>query len=153
MGNKTVEVLDLETGEVKTTDLDEIEPKRRNGFTRGWTAMSLTASKQLASSDLGLSEYRVFHLMIAHMDYENWVRISQTELAEELGMGRANFSRSLNRLVREGFIVKGPKQGRSPTYRISPECAWRGAADKHKGVLSRDKKVRSLRVIQGSRED
>lgn len=92
----------------------EVDPRLRE-----LNVSSPITLKNLATSNLSASEYKVFHLVAASLTHDDWTFINQAELAEQLGMGRANFSRSLNRLVREGFIAKGPKQGRSPTYRIS----------------------------------
>ncbi len=83
--------------------------------------MSQTAFEELASSGMGQSEYRVFLQIATCLSRDGWTHVDQTSLAEKLGMGRANFSRSLNRLAREGFIAKGPKKGRSPTLGLGPK--------------------------------
>ena len=105
------------------------------------------ASKQdaylaLANSGLGLEARRVLDILLARLDFENWVRLPQAEIAKILNMKPANVSRSMRDLEKVGVILRGPKVGRSITYRINPNFGWKGSAKNHNAALNEDLKER-----------
>ena len=77
---------------------------------------------------LGLEGIVVFNALMSRLDFENYIQVSQTEIADELEMQRSNVSRAVKRLVDLGFIRLGPKVGKSYTYQLHPELAWKGRA-------------------------
>ena len=151
MGRRTVEQVDAETGEVLSGFVAVVQPKRKNGFQQGWVAMAQNAMLEMARAGLGDEAHRVFFVMASTTDFENWIQVSQAELAELIGMKRANFNRALKRLVDAGVILRGPKVGRSNTYRLNPEFGWKGSAKGHKQALKQRMEERGLRVIEKSR--
>lgn len=95
--------------------------------------MGGNASKQdaylaLANSGLGLEARRVLDILLAYLDFENWIHLPPAEIAAMLNMKSANVSRSMRDLEKVGVILRGPKVGRSITYRINPNFGWKGAA-------------------------
>ncbi|EIQ73400.1 hypothetical protein ECEPECC34262_5429, partial [Escherichia coli EPEC C342-62] len=52
-------------------------------------------------------------LMLADLDYENFIQIAQADIAETLGMQKTNVSRAVRALLDVGVIFEGPKVGRS----------------------------------------
>jgi DNA-binding Lrp family transcriptional regulator len=48
-----------------------------------------------------------------HLDFENFIRVSQREIADALGRRRERTSRSIQKLSAMGVIIAGPKLGRS----------------------------------------
>ena len=55
----------------------------------------------------------VLMLMLADLDYENFIQIAQADIAETLGMQKTNVSRAVRALLDVGVIFEGPKVGRS----------------------------------------
>jgi len=113
-------------------------PKRTNGFYEGWVAVAQDAFLALANSGLGLEARRVLDILLAYLDFENWIHLPQVEIAAMLNMKRANVSRAMRDLEKIGVILRGPKIGRSFTYRINPNFGWKGSAKNHREALKAD---------------
>lgn len=54
------------------------------------------------------------------------------DIADELKMQKTNVSRAIKNLIYFGIILKGPKSGRSKTYRLNPQFGWKGTISNHK---------------------
>jgi DNA-binding IclR family transcriptional regulator len=92
-----------------------------------WMQVNQEATAVIAADpDFGLEAFRVFTLLCARLDFENWIRVPQTELAEALGMKRPNVSRAVKLLERKGIILPGPKVDRSSVWRLNPHYGWKG---------------------------
>ena len=68
---------------------------------------------------------------MARLDFENYIQVSQSDIADELEMKPSNVSRAVRKLIDHGFIKVGPKVGRSLTYQLHPDLAWKGKAKAH----------------------
>lgn len=144
--------VDRQTGEILEGQLVYMAAKRRNGFQQGgFIAMAQTPMEKLARSDLSGESLRVLLLVASRIDYENWINLSQGEMAEALSMKRQNFARALAALIEEGCILKGPSVGRHKTYRLNPAYAWKGSAKSHRDELNRRVKAAGLTVIEGAK--
>lgn len=124
-------------------------PKRRNGFGRGWVAMAQPALMALARSNLGQQDWRVLAAVLGRLDFENYILLNQAEIASEIGMQRTHVNSSIRRLEEIGVLVRGPKAGRSSTFRLDPTFGWKGSAKGHKKALQERMKVAGLSVIKG----
>jgi biotin operon repressor len=80
----------------------------------------------LAKSRLNGETLRVLLYMMKYMEFENYIKITQQQLADELGMRRQHISRSIKKLCEKNIIEK-VKKGRDNYYRLNPEIAWRGS--------------------------
>lgn len=141
--------VDLSSGELmEGAALALIFPKRRNGFHEGWVAMAQSAMERLAMANLGNEASRVLWLLLARLDFENWIHINQAELARHLEIQRPNFGRALRKLVAEGVVLEGPKVGRNGTYRLSPSYGWKGSAKGHNEALQERMRARGLSVVR-----
>lgn len=69
---------------------------------------------------------RVFYYLCARLDYENFIRVPQTEICEALEMKKSHVSRAVNLLESKGIIIKGPKVGQSYAYRLNPNFGYKG---------------------------
>lgn len=79
-----------------------------------------------ARRDIGNEVLRVFLYLNARLDFENIIQVQQTEIAERLGMQPPNVHRSLKKLEDLGIILRGPKVGRSSSWRLNPHAGWKG---------------------------
>lgn len=126
----------MDTGEVmEGAVLGMFYPKRQNGFGKGWVAMAQDALMAIAKMDLGDEARRLLFAILAKLDYENYILLNQAELGAEIGMQRANVSRALTKLEAEGILLRGPKAGRSSTFRLNPSFGWKGSATNHREAL------------------
>ena len=75
-----------------------------------------------------LQEMRVLLYIMGKLDFENYINISQKQVAEALGMKKQNVSAAFKTLEKYGIIHKGPKVGLSWTYRLDPNFGYKGRA-------------------------
>ena len=68
----------------------------------------------------------VLDYLMGILDYENDLRVSQVEIANELNMGRNRVSEAVKVLVNKKIILKGPKHGCSWSYRLNHKYGWKG---------------------------
>lgn len=127
---------DAETGEVLgNAVVGVIYRREQNCFGKGWMAMAQDALMTLATADIGDQARRVLFMVLARVDFENYILLNQTEIAQKLGMKAPNVSESVKKLVALGVLLKGPKAGRSTTYRLNPNFGWKGKAENHRKAL------------------
>jgi DNA-binding transcriptional ArsR family regulator len=145
---RDLEIYDKRTGE-KLDGLPTLCRSRQwNGFGDRWLAMSMDAALEIALDErIQGQDLRVFLVLLSKLDYENWLRVCQADLAAALGMHKGHVSRSIKRLLDAEILLEGPKVGTSKTYRLNPAYGWRGSAKKHREAL-RDR----LEVIQGGKD-
>ena len=83
--------------------------------------------RQLAADRRCVGEdYRVLLHLVGCLEWDNWVRVSQTQVAQELGMSRQSVWRALRRMVQYEILQPGPKLGHLPTYRLNPAIGYFG---------------------------
>ena len=80
---------------------------------------------------LGLEGLVVFNALMARLDFENYIQVSQADIAAEVDMKPSNVSKAVSKLLELGFIRRGPKVGRSYTPTSSPGLAWKGKSKNH----------------------
>jgi DNA-binding MarR family transcriptional regulator len=81
--------------------------------------------------ELTTEPYRVLMVLFGELDFENWIHITQHEIAEMLSMKPPQVSRAIGLLERKGILVRGPKIGKSYGYRLNPHYGWKGRAKNH----------------------
>jgi hypothetical protein len=120
-------------------------------------AMLLLARGKLeeaAKANLGADAYRVLFAVLSVVDFENWIQFNQSEMADTIGMSRQNFGRAMRKLEAIELLQRGPKVGRSATYRLNPSFGWKGSAKNHvKAIddnLRQRMKSRNMSVVDGS---
>lgn len=137
MQQKRVIQFDAFTGEQIEGAVAFFSPKRKNGFTKGWLAMDQTNSlRAFALAHLSNEDRKVWAIMMSYVDYENQITKSLSAMAGELGISRANFSRSLNHLCDEGVFLRQKENGRTVKIWLNPEYGWKGSAKNHVVALS-----------------
>lgn len=87
-----------------------------------------------ASEELGFEELRMLTCLIAKCDFENWINISQKELAEKFKTKTSSISRAIRKLSLKGYI-QILKKNNTNYYRINPEVAWKGTFENWKKVI------------------
>ena len=101
--------------------------RKRNPYGKGWVMNSQEALEIVAKDkDIKGETYRVLFFICARLDFENWVQISITEIANELGMHQPDVSKAMKVLETKEIILRGPKVGRSYAFMLNPEFGWKG---------------------------
>ncbi|MCK0906834.1 MarR family transcriptional regulator, partial [Escherichia coli] len=113
--SKRITQIDTATGEEVGSFVEVIRPKQKSAFERHFT-MNQDALKILAKTLTG-EQFKVLMMLLADLDYENYIQIAQADIAEALGMQKTNVSRSVKALIDLAVILQGPKVGRSYSYR------------------------------------
>lgn len=145
--------VDLNTRDVKNGVFVYCPKKQHSLFSReGFVMMSQLRSDMLANSDLGLIDFRVLMKLIAILDMDNLIAINQTELANEMGLKRPNFSRSIKKLLSEEIIIEGAKLGQHKSYRLNAYYGWKGSTENHASALEADPIPLSDRMKQSGIE-
>lgn len=130
--------LDKKSGELIPVNIISTPIKNYNAFNGGWLAMSQPALKDfVTNTKFTLTDYRVFLSICAHLDYENYLLVKQSEIAAEIGIAKTHFNRSLKKLVAEGVLENGTKVGRFNTYRLCSHIGWKGSAKNHKAEFKK----------------
>lgn len=101
-----------------------------------------------ADRRLNLTDHRVLLVLNAKLDFENWIRISNTEIGELLGVARPNISISMKKLVGFGIVLPGPAVKNVKTFRLNPSLAWKGSMQQ-----AATERRRALRVVPGGRPE
>lgn len=142
--------VDMTSGELlEGGQLAIIFPKRKNGFqVGGWVAMSQAALEAVVRANMGDQVNRTFLIVISVLDFENYISVSQAEIAKKLNMRPSHVSAAFRRLLDEGVLLAGPRVGRSGTYRLNPSYGWKGSAKGHQEALSERMRARGLSVVQ-----
>lgn len=103
----------------------------------------------LASMDLTGEQYKVLMYLFSQLDFDNFLKITQKDIAEKLNLKVPNVSRAIKGLVERDIIAVGPMAGHSKTYRLNPRIAHRGAKNYQDTVIAYDK----LKKRQKERSD
>jgi DNA-binding transcriptional ArsR family regulator len=118
-------VVDKQTGEV--LDGFPILVPRRKRLGEGFFMGIQAAFVNLATRKLTHDGLRVLLYFLGRMEYENHIRISQSDVVRELSLDKSRVSRAIKRLLDEHILLPTEERiGRSRFYQLNPEYAWKG---------------------------
>ena len=143
---RRVQQIDVETGEVLEGGTLVLLPQRPR-IREGWLMTFQDALKVVAADrELTATQLRVLLYSMGRLDFENYIHLSQAEIARELGVKPPNVSAAVAALVRKKILTKGPRVGRVSTLRLSPDFGWKG---RYSSLLAERK--RSLKLVVGGK--
>ena len=116
---------DEETGEI--TGFSHPVMRSKSDLGKGWVAMYQQAMEWLAEQKLPQEQYRVLLHLMARLDFENYLRVTQKEIAEKLDMHQPSVAKAIKGLLEKDIIRNGPKVGNARTYRLNPRMAHKGS--------------------------
>ena len=64
--------------------------------------------------------------MCGRLDFDNYVKISQQEIADSIKASRPNVNKAVKLLLRKQVLIRGPSVGQSNSYRLNPAYGWKG---------------------------
>lgn len=131
-----VEQTDLETGEV--VQMVALKPTRApHPFRKdGFVQMSQAAMLELAQNPVSGEAMRVLMALCAVLDFENFIQLSQTDLAKLINMQQPHVNRAMAELLERGIIIKGMKVGRTYTYRLSPTFGFKSKGSNFQKLMN-----------------
>ncbi len=135
--------------------------RKRNPYAKGWVMNSQEAMVILAKDkDIKGETHRVLWFIGGILDFENWVQLSVTEIAEELELKRPNVSRAIKLLEEKEIIIRGPKVGRSYAFMLNPDFGWKGKVKnldeyrkERENQENRERTQKNLKVVELSKKD
>ena len=101
-------------------------PLKQKSLGKDWVALFQKAISAIADMNLPNEQYRVFLKLLSKVDFDNYLRVSQTEIANELSMKQPHVSRAMKALCEKSIIVEGLPAGKFKTYRLNPYIAHKG---------------------------
>ena len=115
-----------------------IRHTQANKLGRGWVAVFQSGIADMAKMGLTGEQWSVWAYLMGTLDFDNYWRVSQKEVAEALGMRKQNVSRAIHVLLDKDIMTEGPMAGRFKTYRLNPRIAHRGAKNYKETVIQYD---------------
>lgn len=152
---KRLGTIDLDTGEVMEGVNVFCPTSKKTGFQTlyGWRycIMAQDAMTMIAADkDITGETFRVFFYMAGRLDFENYIRLQQNEIAESLGMQKTHVSRAVKMLESKNILLRGPKVGQSYSWRMNPNFGYKG--DPRGKVYKVGNEV-VFRVLEGGKAD
>ena len=117
---------------------------RKNRLGGHWVATFQEGLAWMARQEMTGEQWRVFAYLVSRLDFDNYLKVPQKDIAEELKMQKSHVSRAIKGLVELDIITVGPMAGHSKTYRLNPRIAHRGAKNYQETIIQYD----SLKLAQ-----
>lgn len=118
------------------------------GLGAGWVANYQEGFNWLSEQGLTGEQWNVLAYLFGHLEFENWLRVKQSDICQRLNMNQSNVSRAMRRLLELNVIVRGPAAGRTYTYRLNPRLAHKGKFSHYKNNVIQYDQLRA-RVLAG----
>ncbi len=146
MMKRKLSIVDDLTGEVMGGIPVYVHTSRRPTlYGDRWIQMSQDAALQIATDrELWGLPQAVLLYIEGRLDFENYVNVPQQESADALKVQRPAITKAITKLVGKGILIRGPKLGRSSSYRLNPAYGWKGDNKKAHEY--------QLELIKGGRE-
>ena len=124
--------------------------KTRSQFGSDWFQMAQDTLRMINAhrNELGLEGIVVFNALMARLDFENFIQVSQADIASELDMRPSNVSRAMKRLDALGFIRKRAEGRKIAHPSATSVPCLEGKARSHMTATSHAKRD-GWKVIQG----
>ena len=91
--------------------------------------LSLAVDKDFSGNDL-----RVLLGILANLNYDNTLNISQQKLADQLNIDRSATGKSIKKLISKGYMQIVDTVGRQNIYQFNPHVAFRSRAKNYKDL-------------------
>lgn len=106
----------------------------------GWNIQWQEAIMILAKDKrMGLTDWRVLAVLQSRLDYDNWIRLSLSEIGADISVAKSHVSTSMKKLLELGVVLPGPSVKTVKTYRLNPTISykgkfWQAATERRKGL-------------------
>lgn len=149
-----VYAVDRRTGEV----LDGVPVLcgvKRNPYGGGWVMNNQEALQIIAKDkDIKWETYRVLVYILSILDFENWIQVPLSDMANELEMQRSHVSRAIKVLESKDILLRGHRVGKSYAFRLNPDFGWKGRVTNLDEYRERtnDEEIRQMQRQQAQME-
>jgi len=141
--------VDVQTGEILDgNEYQIVAIPHRVRIQEGWFMAFQEAFEALATDkDLNGQTMKVLMFLMSRLSFENFIGLEQKEIGEKLKIHKTDVSACMKQLVDKGILERGPKLGRSSTYKLNPFYGWKGRVKN----LKEERKKR-LTVMDGGKD-
>ena len=101
-------------------------PIKEKNLGKDWLALYQHPALWLAKQHLTGEQFKVMFYLFSQLDFDNYLRVSQSEIADETNIHPVNVSKAIKVLKEKCIIVEGPPAGKFKTYRLNPYIAMKG---------------------------
>lgn len=112
---------------------------RKNILGVHWVAAFQDGFTWLAQQRMTGEQLSVFLYLLGQLDFDNYLKVQQKDIAEKLHLNKSNVSKAIRKLAELDVITVGPMAGRSKTYRLNPRIAHRGAKNYRNTLIEYDR--------------
>lgn len=110
-----------------------------------WFMAFQEAFEEIAKDkEITIEPRRVLDYLFSKLDFENYIQITQKDIAEALGMQKSHVSRAIKLLTSKQIILESQKTGRSRYFRLNQNYGWKG-----KVKTFQEAQKERLKVIDG----
>ena len=99
-----------------------------------WLATFQEGWDWLCEQGLTGQQWNVLGALLARLDFDNYIRVSQTALAKKLHTKKSKISESIKKLIEMDLIAEGPRAGLNKTYILNPNFGIKGRQQQQKIV-------------------
>ena len=117
-------IFDEKTGEVK--GYAPLRETKEKILGKDWFAVYQDPALWLGQQKMTGEQYSVLFALFHKLNFDNYLQVSRSEIAEALNMNPVNVSRAMKVLKEKSIIVEGPPAGKFKTYRLNPYIAHKG---------------------------
>ena len=140
---KNLGQIDLDTMEIQEGCVVWVphRPKIKERFFMGFQDALIEIAKD---PEITKESYRLLIFLFGHLDYENFIHITQKEIAKDLEMQPSHVSRAMSLLCKKYIVELAPGTGRTKCYRLNPHFGWKG-----KVTNLNEARKNQMKLIQG----
>lgn len=103
-----------------------VEIKGRKRKINQWMALYLDGALEIATMRLRGRDSQVLFVMFAWIEFSGCIYISQSKIAQILGMSIQAVSVSIKNLIEKGILLLVNREGKCNCYKIAPEIGYMG---------------------------
>ena len=118
--------IDLDTGEVLGEGVPVWVGAKPRIHDRWFMAFQDALEALAKDRDLKLEHHRVLYYLFSRLDFDNFIQVPQAEVSLHLNMRKSKVSMAIKLLADKKIILRGPKVGRSSSFRLNPNYGWKG---------------------------
>lgn len=143
---RNVDIVNPDTGEVMRGCAIWL-PDRPKLSERWFMAFQEAFEEIAKDKEITIEPRRVLDYLFSKLDFENYIQITQKDIAEALGMQKSHVSRAIKLLTTKQIILEGQKIGRSKYFRLNQNYGWKG-----KIKTLQETRRDQLKVINGGKD-
>ena len=122
---------EIKSGKKSVVVFDTNKLPKTITYFKGW---QMTFEYIAVNYNLKQTDYKVLMLILARLDYDNYINIKQQNMADILDINIRQVTRSIVKLVKNEIIIK-KKIGRQNFYMLNPCVAWKGKPESFKQAI------------------